>query len=279
MRHLWRMALWAATAASALLVAVLATRSEVGAERMASVFPSAHRHPRVAAPDHPFDAQAESRRLADAIHELGAENERLRTRLAAVEENLNDVTGSVTKQLAAVKATSAGPWPDDAKPQPITAADIASIIAPTAGLDTPVPSPPKTSPAASPPEPQASADLPPIVSPSAKPREYGVDIGTALSIQILHARWLGIRSAHSQLFEGLTPAVTLKETPKTKRVELHLVAGPLASSEAAARLCLQLARYRLYCHPTVFGPDRVALEEARDGLPASRLRDTSPDPH
>ena len=153
-------------------------------------------------------------------------------------------------------------------------------MAPAAGLDTPAPSPPKTSPpAAPPPEPQASADLPPIASPAAKPPQYGVDVGTALSIQMLHARWLGIRSAHSQLFEGLTPTVTVKETPKTKRVELHLVAGPLASSEAAARLCLQLAPYRLYCHPTVLAPDRVALEGARDGLPVRRLQQAPPAAH
>jgi hypothetical protein len=175
---------------------------------------------------------------------------------------MNDVTGSVTKQLAAVKAKAAGPWPADAKPQPITAADIASIMAPAAGFETPAPSPPQTRPAsAAPPEPQASVDLPPIATPAAaKPREYGVDIGAALSIQTLHARWLGIRSAHPQLFDKLTPTVMLREIPKTKRVELHLVAGPLASSEAAARLCLELASFRLYCHPTVFGPDRVALQ-------------------
>jgi hypothetical protein len=172
---------------------------------------------------------------------------------------MNDITGSVTKQIAAVKAASAAPWPADEKPEPLTAPDIASIMAPAAGLDTPAP--PQTSPASAPAaEPQASTNLPPIAPLPPKPHEYGVDIGNALSIQVLHARWLGIRSAHAQLFAGLTPTMTLREIPKTKRVELHLVVGPLASSEAAARLCLELAPYRLYCHPTVLGPDRVALQ-------------------
>ncbi len=268
MRHLWRMTLWAATAACALLVAVLATRNEVGAERMAAVFPSGHRHAVVPATDHPFDAQAETRRLADAIHDLAAQNAQLRSQLAAVQQNLNDMTGSVTKQLVAVKA-GAAPWPADAKPEPITAADIASIMAPAAGLDTPVPSAPQTSPvstvppeatAAVSPEAPARVDLPPIPLPAPTRREYGVDIGNAPSIQMLHARWLGIRSAHPQLFLGLTPTVALREIPKTKRIELHLVAGPLENSEAALRLCRELARYRLYCHPTILGPDRVALQ-------------------
>ena len=269
MRHLWRMTLWAATAACALLVAVLASRSEVGTDRIAAVFPSGHRHATAQATTPPFDAQAETRRLADAIRDLGSENAQLRAQLAALQQNLGDITGSVTKQLAAVKAASTSPWPADAKPEPITASDIASIMAPGAGFDTPVPSRPQNSPAnpqsfpATPQslsEPQASEDLPPIGQPVAKPREYGVDIGIAPSIQMLHARWLGIRSAHSQLFQGLTPTVTLRETPRTKRIELHLIAGPLASSEAAARLCLELAPYRLYCHPIILGPDRVALQ-------------------
>ena len=266
MRHLWRMTLWAATAACALLVAVLASRSEVGTERVASVFPSEHRHAAVPVAPPPFDAQAETRRLAGAIHDLGAENAQLRAQLAAVQQNLDDITGSVTKQLAAVKSATAGPWPADAKPEPITAADIASIMAPAAGVDAPVPSPPQSSPV--PPQslsvpaapPEASSSLPPISPPAAKPREYGVDIGNASSIAILRARWLGIRSAHPQLFQGLTPTVTLREIPKTKRIELHLFAGPLASPEAAARLCLELAPYRLYCHPTALGADRVALQ-------------------
>jgi hypothetical protein len=261
MRHLWRMTLWAATAACALLVAVLASRSDTGNERIASVFPSGRHHGVVPAADHAFDAQAETRRLGDAVRDLGAQNAQLRSQLAAVQQDLDDITGSVTKQLAAVKTASANSWPADAKPQPITAADIASIMMPAAGGDTPAPERPQSSPApAAPTEPQTSADLPPISPSIAKPSEYGVDIGNAGSVQILHARWLGIRSAHPQLFQGLTPSVALREIAKTKRIELHLMAGPLASSDAAARLCLELAPYRLYCHPTVLGPDRVALQ-------------------
>jgi len=264
MRHLRRMTLWAGTAACALLVAVLTSRSEVGSERIASVFSSGHRQARLPAAAPPFDAQAETRRLADEIHNLGAENAQLRTRLAAVEQNMNDITGSVEKQIAAVKTAPPAPWPADTKPEPITAPEVASIMMPAAGIDTPTPLPPQTSgpslPAPQPLQPQASTDLPPIALSPAKPHQYGVDMGNALSIQVLHARWLGIRSAHAQLFAGLTPSVTLREIPKTKRIELHLVVGPLANAEAATRLCVDLAPYRLYCRPTVLGPDRVALQ-------------------
>ena len=273
MRHLWRMTLWAATAACALLVAVMASRSEVGAERLAAEFPAAGHGTPVATP--PFDAQAETRRLADALQNLAAENKRLQSRLAAIEQNMDDITGSITRQIAAIQAQPPNPWPADATPQPITPGNIGAIIAPSAGIEAPVPSPPQISPAptqapsAAPAEPAAAAAEspdPPAAPPPPtelrplRPVEYGVDIGSAQSIQMLHARWLGVRSAHPQLFERLTPSVMLRQIPRSKRVELHLVAGPLPNSQAAARLCAELAPFRLSCHPTVLGPDRVALQ-------------------
>jgi len=254
MRHLWRMTLWGATAASALFLAVLTTRSEVGSQRVAAVFPSLRGHAAVQVAARPFDPQAATRRLAEAVHDLAAENGELKSRLAAVEHNMDDITGSVSRQIEAVKAETATPWPADAKPAPVTPADIASIIAPAwppAGLGAPLPSRPQTSPV-----PRTPADA---ASRAAAPTEYGVDMGSALSIQVLRARWLGVRSAHPQLFEGLTPTAMLREIPQSKRVELRLVVGPLADAAAAARLCALLAPYRLYCQPTVFDRQNVAL--------------------
>lgn len=252
MRHLWRMTLWGGTAASALFVAVLSTRSDVGAERVATIFPALRGHDRLQVVAQSVDTQAERHRLADAVRNLTAENERLQSRLAAVEQNMNDITGSVSRQIAAVKAETTNPWPVDAKPEPISAADIASTVTPTAGFGAPLPPPPKTSPAAPAPAPARVA--------AAAPSEFAVDIGSALSIQALRARWLGIRSAHPQLFEGLIPTVALREIAKSKRVELRLVVGPLANGEAAARLCAALAPFRLYCQPASFGPQHIALE-------------------
>jgi hypothetical protein len=251
MRHLWRMTLWGGTAASALLIAVLTSRSEVGSERIATAFPALRGHERVQLATRSFDAQAETRRLAAAVHDLTAENDQLRSRLAAVEQNMNDITGSVSRQIAAVKAEATNPWPADAKPEPLSAADVTSVIAPTAGFGAPLPSPPQTSPAQLAPLPAAA---------TAARSEFAVDIGSALSIQALRARWLGIRSAHPQLFEGLTPTVVLREIAKSKRVELRLVVGPLVNAEAAARLCTALAPFRLSCQPASFGTEHIALE-------------------
>jgi hypothetical protein len=248
MRHLWRMAVWGGTAAAALFVVVLSGHSEVGSQRIATALSSLHGRggsPQLAS--RTFDAKTETQRLSEALHRLAVENEQLRSRLAGVEQNMDSITGSITK-LEAGKAAKPVPQPATEAPSPVS---VATIVVPPAPEPAPAAGPPL--PAAAPP-PAAEAGPAPAAA-----AEYGVDIGSALSIQVLRARWLGIRSAHPQLFEGLTPTAMLREIPQTNRVELRLVVGPLADSEAAKKLCASLAPYRLYCQPTVFDRQRAAL--------------------
>jgi len=271
MRNLWRMTLWGGVTASALLVAVLASRSDVGAQRIAALFSIRGDRTQLAA--RPFDAEAEARRLAEAVRGLNAENQDLKSRLAALEHNIDDMTGSVARQIETIKKTSPGSLPAAdpnrapaaAAPPPAQAAK-AAIAEPQAG-----PAPAQPSPAApAPPHavapapaaaaPQAAAPPPRAESPAVPTPQYGVDIGSAVSIQVLRARWLGIRSAHAQLFDGLMPVVMLREVPQTGRVELRLVVGPLANPEAAGKICSALEHYRLGCQPTLFSGQHVALQ-------------------
>jgi hypothetical protein len=294
MRHLWRLTLWGGAAASALLVAVLASRSDAGAQRIAGLFSirgdRTQTGPQL--PGEPFDAAAEARRLADAVRSLHAENQELKTRLAAVEHNVDDITGSVARQVEVIKETRPAPAPapvpapEANHPAPAAAvpAPKAAVAAPVAaapgaaapGAAAPGPAPAPVQPSAATPAPvRAAAPPPPAPAPQgAAPApnpalpaphaesapQYGVDIGSAVSIQVLRAHWLGIRSAHAQLFDGLMPVVMLRETQHTGRVELRLVVGPLANEEAAAKLCTALVPYRLTCQPTLFSGQHVALQ-------------------
>lgn len=283
MRNLWRMTLWGGATASALLIAVLASRSDVGAQRIAGLFSIRGDRTQMAA--RPFDAEAEARRLAEAVRSLDAENRELKSRLAAVEHSVDDITGSVARQIEAIKKTSSGPLPaavpapNRAPPAAAAPASKAATIEPPANAapasDQPAaaaplpapqhaatPAPPVPSPHAAAPAPNAAAPAPHAESPAPAPPppQYGVDIGSAVSIQVLRARWLGIRSAHAQLFDGLMPVVMLREVPQTGRVELRLVVGPLANAEAAAKLCAKLVPYRLSCQPTLFSGQHVALQ-------------------
>ena len=160
----------------------------------------------------------------NSVRELASENDELKARIGMVEHSMDDVTGSIAQQVKT--AAAAPPWPDNATPVPASAAEIAAVMAPALPL----------------------------------PMEYGVDIGTAVSIQALRARWAGIRSAHPQLFDGLAPTVSLSEMPASRRLELRLVVGPLVSAGAAAKLCTTLERYRLTCQPTIFAGRHLALD-------------------
>jgi hypothetical protein len=230
MQGLWRLVMWGSTTATAMLIAVLASRSVVGAQRvevaMTALGGSSVAHAKPGQTARPSDPLAESKRLADAVTALAADDDQIKSRLAAVEHDIADVTGSITRQVQSVKATTAQPpWPDG-PPVPATPAAIAAVIAPALLL----------------------------------PMEYGVDIGSALSIQALRARWAGIHAAHPQLFDGLVPTVTLREIPRSNRPELRLVVGPLVSADAATRLCTSLTSYRLFCEPTIFAGQHLALQ-------------------
>jgi hypothetical protein len=241
MEKLWRLVTWGSTATTALLIAVLASRGVVSSQRAAVAASTISSG--VAAPvqtaqitQPTLQQQAETKRLSDAVAQLLADDNEIKTRLAGVEQNVTDVTGSIEKQIqaakdaptptaASVSASASAPWPDG-PPAPATPASIAAVVAPA---------------------------LP-------QPMEYGVDIGSALSIQALRARWAGIRSAHRDLFRGLSPTVTLREVSRLNSPELRLVVGPLSSADAANGLCASLAAYRLYCEPTIFGGQHLALE-------------------
>jgi hypothetical protein len=233
MHGLWRLVVWGSTAATALLIAVLSSRGVVGSQRAAvaastlnsgtaAIVQPVQTPPQVAA--RAFDVQAaETKKLADAVRDLTADNDELKSRLAVVEHSVDDVTGSIARQA---QSTAPPPWPENGPPVPATPAAIAAVIAPAMPL----------------------------------PMEYGVDIGSAVSIQALRARWAGIRSAHPQLFDGLAPTISLSEMPPSNRPELRLVVGPLVSADAAAKLCTTLGRFRLTCQPTIFAGRHLALD-------------------
>ncbi len=237
MKGLRRLTLWGVTAAAGLLLAVISTRSQVGAQRLELALYGGQ----VQTPAHLFDAEAENRKLSEAVRGLAADNEQIKTRVAAVESDMDGVTGSVSKEIEAANATrreADGPT-------------VAATALLTAAMVKPAPSPPIVLSASSA-APPASADGAPA------PSQYAVDIGSGLTIPALRARWELLRSAHPELFAGLRPVVGVKEIPHANRIELRLVVGPLAQPAAAAQLCAVLVPFGLFCQPTVFDGQRLA---------------------
>jgi hypothetical protein len=229
LKELGYLAVWGATAAGALMIAVLSSRGEVGSQRLAAVLQGSQR----AAAMHVFDAEAETRRLTEAVRSLATDDDRIKSRLAAVEHGMDDVTGSVSQRLNQPKETARA---EDGPTVSATAAVVTAMAIPAA--------PPAT--------------VAPFAAPPAE-TEYGVDVGSGLTLQALRVRWLALRSAHPELFEGLAPIVTVKEVTHTKAIELRLVVGPFTHAGAAGELCASLGLFGLFCQPTIYDGQRLAL--------------------
>jgi hypothetical protein len=250
MRSLRHAALWGTTAAVALLIAVLSSHGNFDAERLADVFRGVDTSP---AP-RPLDAQAETQRLAQAVHGLTIDNDQLKARLASVEQDLNDVTGSIGKQIEAVQTADASRHVEDG-PSVTATANVSTMLPAVLLLPAAIAFPPGpgTAPlAAISPPGDAAAVQPPRTA-------YGVDIGSGLTIQALRTRWAAIRSAHPEVLDGLDPILSVREIPRANHVELRLVAGPLPDAGAAAQLCASLTPLGLFCQPAMYDGQRLAV--------------------
>jgi hypothetical protein len=262
MQSLWRQALWGSTAAVALAVAVLSTRGEVASQRAAVILSALHmpspatprppqtpmqvasRSSGAANAARPYDAEAADRQLAQEVRSLAEDRDKINMRLAAIEHNVDDMTGSIRQEIEAAKKSSAAaaePPLSAAPPPPVAApapATVAAITPPTAAAPAaPLPQPPA-------PLSEATATAVP------GPLEYGVDLGSGPTMKSLRARWLSIAAGHPELLASMAPVVAVRE--RAGRSELRLIAGPMTSPEAAARVCAALLRFRLACRPSVY---------------------------
>jgi hypothetical protein len=61
------------------------------------------------------------------------------------------------------------------------------------------------------------------------------------------------------MLEGLRPLVSVRQSSRPGFTEFHLVAGPVADADAAARLCQALASARVPCRPSTFDGQRLDL--------------------
>jgi hypothetical protein len=248
MRDLCRTALWGLAAAGAMSIAVYAATTEIGQSRLRLAVAEIHEvlMPSGIKPIHPLDAR-EGRRLAETVRTLAADRERLLDRVATLEQSIDGITGSIARVERAAKATSP---------------DLASAPAEAA----PPPSPPEDDLTASinPPAPAASPTPNPVPMPPSPPgsnaakTEFGLDLGSATTVEALRTAWTAALRRHGTLLEGLRPVVQARERPRPGATELRLIAGPIPNAAAAARLCAAMTAAGAICAPTVFDGQRLA---------------------
>lgn len=307
----WRLASWGVGAVGAVTIAVLANQSHVHKRQdriaVADLARQAEQIQAIAR-----DSRNDVRRLSAAIDTLNSDRDRLYARATALEQGLESVTGSITRQNAAFSPPVAlipplvvpdletaapmvmtpsslrakgGSWPPTIPSQQSDRNEppAAATANPTAHAITTPPAPPAmetpkapslanpTKPSVAPEAKPETADAAPDVTASisaepphavevAVPRtQFGVDLGTARSMDGLRALWRRTTTAHPSIFNDLRPVIGLKERKGAAGVELHLIAGPLDDAARAAGICATIVAGRHSCATTTFEGQQLAI--------------------
>jgi hypothetical protein len=250
MSKLWREVSWISAAAAALLIALFSSQNGASEQRLAVASPVTVITKTATVPT-PYSVESDAtRKVAGTVRELTDDLSRITTRLAAVERSIDDLTSTVMQQNQSSKETTGQTLPVWTKDDPVT-----STVTPASASGA-APSGARLPPSDTPlPETDAQVDNVTATSPSA----YGAEIGTAVSMKMLIARWMELRSTHPDVFESLKPVATIKDNPRTNRVELRLVVSA-ANRATAAKLCASLATLRIACQPVPLDGQQVALQ-------------------
>jgi hypothetical protein len=153
-RSLWRLGSWGVGSVAAVVVAVMASQSSIGARRdqvaAAELTRQSQQIQSVAK-----DSQTEARRLASAIDTLNGDRDRLYSRVTVLEQGLDSVTGSIARQSSAAGSPQAGPsllstleQPAFLTPPPVAAASATTVAALTEKPRDVTPRQPEQNPAA-----------------------------------------------------------------------------------------------------------------------------------
>jgi hypothetical protein len=162
-RSLWRLGSWGVGSVAAVVVAVMASQSSIGARRdqiaSADLVRQSQQIQSVAK-----EGLTEARRLASAIDTLNGDRDRLYSRVTVLEQGLDSVTGSIARQNSAAGSPQAGPsllsaleQPAFLTPPPAAAAPATMVAALTEKPRDAVPRQPEQNPTA-PATSSASAD-------------------------------------------------------------------------------------------------------------------------
>ncbi|MGY4570329.1 hypothetical protein [Bradyrhizobium sp. USDA 3256] len=96
--------------------------------------------------------------------------------------------------------------------------------------------------------------------------EFGVDLGTANSVNGLRALWRGLlKSKANAPLAALRPIIVIKENSNGLGMQLRLVAGPLNDAGTAARICAGLSLVQRTCETAIYDGQRLALNEPPAG--------------
>ena len=123
--------------------------------------------------------------------------------------------------------------------------------------------------AAVPPSNEEEAEEAAVPKVALQRTEFGVDLGSANSVNGLRALWRGLLKSRSNApLQALRPVIMIKEGTNGLGMQLHLVAGPLNDAGAAAKICAVITENSRSCETTVFDGQRLSFK-SDDVTPAS----------
>lgn len=172
------------------------------------------------------------------------EEEILLTRLKLLEEQLDNVTGSIAKQAAAP------PPPPPPPPSGVTPSNEPK----QAKAPPPAPAEPEAAEVVVQIPAQAPAQAAEPVTTAAVSTSFGLDLGSESSFGALRARWETLRRDNPELAR-LQPRISVRDNKG--RVELRLIAGPFSTASEAARACAQLFVKGVSCDGGLFDGQRL----------------------
>ena len=256
----WRLGRWGVAAIVAVSLAYFAGSSNLGLRRMAAAFSNVQGLPPVQAVQ--TRDNGEVVRLSEALRRLTSDRDRLLDRLETLERNFDDLTGSIARNATPPRVSENSPPPPpetSAPPQVIPMSAPAVINAPSGPLNGPAVPTQQSMPAPAAQEATADDSAKYPTSPATTKVDFGVDLGSAATVEGLRVLWTSAKAKHAKLLDGMRPIIALRENARPGNVELRLVAGPLPSAAVAARLCVVIITAGTVCQPAVFDGQRLAM--------------------
>jgi hypothetical protein len=206
----------------------------------------------------------------DAAKTDAAKAESARLETAKAELAKAELANAELPKVEAAKA-------DTVKPEPAQPSPSTPLMAAQSMMAPPDPSASRLIEPGKPPNPVISSPIPDVVAsvPSAtdaeadddaapkvslRRTEFGVDLGTANSVNGLRMLWRGLLKSRSNApLTALRPIIVIKEGTNGLGMQLRLVAGPLNDAGAAARICAVLTENKRPCETTIFDGQRLSL--------------------
>jgi hypothetical protein len=246
---------WGVATAVALSALAITTQTKTATDRLRSIFAASEPSAVAQMPPRVAQLELEAQMLTAQVRALNADRDRLAGRIALLESSVDDMTGTIKRQAAATAAALAArtvsPQPQPATTPPAATAPAAPVAAPEAKTDSintsSVPLPPERAAAA-----QASAGR----EPAASSNEFGLDLGSASTLDGVQQRWTTVKANFGPLLSNLHPLAAPER--RQGKMGYRLVVGPLPNSPAATGLCAHFNAAHTPCRAVKFEGEHIA---------------------